>query len=276
MNSHSTSLETPRAAITRPDQSQRTHHPREQFILPKLQEAVTQAISESKKTLPSEAKILDIGCGRQPYRTLLQTGQFQYFSFDVEQNEEKTVDFLGYIDQPLPPTLVQSGPYDLIILTEVLEHVFDLEKCFSNLVELLSPAGKMILTCPFFFPLHEKPYDFWRMSPFAIEQLCKKFNLEVLEYRRLGSSLECWGLLNGHLLTHMQYQTPRNWVDRIKLSLQQRLLRWFLKLNWNLVRKGALTRYFSQDQDFYVSNYFLLKNNRKRPPEGSVSFEKID
>lgn len=259
MNSHSTSLETPRATISRPDQSHWSHHPREQFILPKLQETIAQAISKMEKLLPSEAKILDVGCGRQPYRTLLQTGQFRYFSFDIEQNEEKTVDFLGYIDKPLPPPLVQSGPYDLILLTEVVEHVLDLEKCFSNLVELLTPSGKLILTCPFFFPIHEKPYDFWRISSFALEQLCKKFELEVLESRRLGSSLECWGLLNGHLLTHMQYQTPKNWADRIKLSLQQRFLRWFLKLNWKLVRTGMLNRYFSQDQDFYVSNYFLLQ-----------------
>ena len=259
MDSPSEMVFSVEAPIVRPAPSLGMNHPRERFILPRLHQTVTQSILKCRNLLPAHSKVLDVGCGRQPYRKFLETADFQYFSFDVSQNEDTTVEFLGPIDGTLPPSLIQAGPFDLVILTEVLEHVSNLETCFSNLNILLSQGGKVIITCPFFFPLHEKPYDFWRISPFALEQFCKKFNFRILDYQQLGSVVDCWGLLNGHLITRMNYQAPANLLERIKFSVQQRFIRWVLRINEKIIRSGILKSYFETDQDFYVSNYLLAE-----------------
>jgi hypothetical protein len=46
-------------------------------------------------------KVLDAGCGRQPFRKLLEEKGCSYYSMDVNQNAEESVQFVCAIDEPL-------------------------------------------------------------------------------------------------------------------------------------------------------------------------------
>jgi hypothetical protein len=106
--------------------------------------------------------------------------------FDVEQNAQRTVDVLGFLDRDLPPSLTGERRYDVVLCTEVLEHVVDWDTAFRNLSALVSATGALIVTLPFIFPLHMEPVDFLRGTPYVIERLAAKYGLAIIELHRLG------------------------------------------------------------------------------------------
>ena len=130
--------------------------------------------------------VIDVGCGQQPLRGVVESGGARYVGFDVEQNAQGTVDVLGFLDQDLPASLTSERRYDVVLCTEVLEHVADWDTAFRNLSALVSPNGALIVTLPFIFPLHMEPVDFLRGTPYVIERLAAKYGLAVIESQRLG------------------------------------------------------------------------------------------
>ena len=61
---------------------------------------------------------------------------------------------------------------------------------------LLRPGGHLILTAPFFWPLHEEPRDFYRYSPYGLRYLLEETGFEVVEVVPLSG---VWTTLALHL-----------------------------------------------------------------------------
>lgn len=257
-----------RRSIIRPKSQDSLQHPREMFILPKLQSAISYQIELWGSQFPPGSKVLDMGCGQQPYRELLIQKRFSYVGFDVIQNDENKVDFLGKIDDlQLPDMLIKNGPYDMILATEVFEHVLDWGQAFRNLSRLLGPEGEILITCPFLFPIHETPFDFWRPTPFALAGLSDSQGFEVKSNQTLGSTTDCLGLILGHLIVGMKYQTTTSFWRRINVSIQQRVLKTLLKGLHSLVKAGWLEANFSSLNDMYVSNVTVLTHKKVGSPD---------
>ncbi len=60
---------------------------------------------------------------------------------------------------------LEDGSFDTVLMTEVLEHLEEPARGLAEAGRLLRPGGKLILTTPFMWPLHEEPRDFFRYSP---------------------------------------------------------------------------------------------------------------
>src|SRR5262249_50198528 len=140
----------------------------DEFIVPLLAERIRRAIAEYAAPAPAAGRALDIGCGGQPFRGDLEAIGYAHWGPHVPQNPEGTVDVICAIDDTLPPALLASGRFDFLICTEVLEHVADWESAFRNFSRLLAARGRLLVTCPHFYPLHAEPYDFWRPTPHAL------------------------------------------------------------------------------------------------------------
>ena len=76
------------------------------------------------------ANAVDLGCGAQPFRALLE--QIGYSYCGVDANSNQTPDIVWAMDGPLPEELRQRGPFDFLLCTEVLEHVADWHAAFAN------------------------------------------------------------------------------------------------------------------------------------------------
>lgn len=255
-----------RESILRPKSQDPKNHLREMFVLPRLQSAICQQIKSWSDQFAPGSQVLDIGCGQQPYRSSILQHGLNYLSFDVTQNDNQQVDFLGKIDDfQLPETLLEAGPYDMILLTEVLEHVSDWRQAFHNLSKLLSPGGEILITCPFIFPLHETPFDFWRPTQFALASFSESHGFEVKNHQTLGSTTDCLGLILGHLIVGMKYQTTTSFWRRIKVSMQQRVLKTLLKGFHSIVKAGWLEPNFGSLNNLYVSNVTVLTHKKTLP-----------
>jgi SAM-dependent methyltransferase len=128
----------------------------------------------------------DIGCGEQPLRLRVEMRGGIYTGIDVTQNKSASVSIIASCtDMPLPDSC-----FNVVLCTEVLEHVSDSYKAFRELARLLKPGGILIVTMPFTYPLHEEPYDFVRFTPYQIRECAKSNDLQVLELTTSGNEIE--------------------------------------------------------------------------------------
>jgi SAM-dependent methyltransferase len=68
---------------------------------------------------------------------------------------------------------VRSGSADLVLNTQVLEHVPDPRKSIEEMARMLKPGGRLFLTAPQGWPEHQQPHDFFRFTRFSLEGLLR-------------------------------------------------------------------------------------------------------
>ncbi|WP_166442794.1 class I SAM-dependent methyltransferase [Phragmitibacter flavus] len=169
-------------------QIRRTHyHPSlassDYFMVKHVGDFVLTKLSECIKP---DMEVLDVGCGEQPLRATIESLGGRYQSTDIEQNHAGTVDHLcPIISLPLPTDSV-----DLILCSEVMEHVPETEEAIAEMTRVLKPGGLLILTTPFNYLLHEQPYDFVRLTPHQLKRCAGLSGLEILEIKQAGNALE--------------------------------------------------------------------------------------
>ena len=76
--------------------------------------------------------------------------------------------------------------YDLIIMTQVIEHIPNLSEVAFALYQLLNKDGYLIIDCPFNYPYHAEPPsfgDYWRITKDGFKVLFNELNWkEVSKY----------------------------------------------------------------------------------------------
>ena len=75
-----------------------------------------------------------------------------------------------------------------------------------------------MLTCPFFWPEHEQPYDFARYSSFGLKSLMDRHGFDVVEYEKAGTYFET--MLQG-LMLYIYFFIPHRpkWVGAIFFTI---------------------------------------------------------
>src|SRR5207244_1598218 len=58
-----------------------------------------------------------------------------------------------------------------VIACNTFEHVRCFWRGFEEIYRVLRPDGILLVSCPFFFRLHQFPRDYWRFTPAAFEVL---------------------------------------------------------------------------------------------------------
>jgi SAM-dependent methyltransferase len=127
-------------------------------------------IEKTLTELPRGLRLLDAGCGEQPFRSSCL--HLDYVAQDFAKYDGKG-DGAGFqtgtwdhSSQPLDLVCeITSIPepdasFDAILCTEVLEHVPDPVKVLREFSRLLKPKGTLILTAPFCSLAHFTPYHF--------------------------------------------------------------------------------------------------------------------
>jgi len=96
----------------------------------------------------------------------IETGKF----VDVVVPAEKLVLFFG------------ENKFDIVISTEMLEHVMDWRIVIHNLKKVLNPGGIIYITTRSYgFGYHDYPFDFWRYEIEDIKKIFSDFEIMILE-----------------------------------------------------------------------------------------------
>lgn len=133
-------------------------------------------------SLYSGGDVLDFGCGSKPYEKLFTYKTYTGCDIHVSGHPDNDKKADVYYDGHTIP--FETERFDTILSTQVLEHVEELDEIFRELVRVLKKDGIMILTIPFCFEEHEKPYDFRRFTSFGIKRLFENNGIELLEIRK--------------------------------------------------------------------------------------------
>jgi 2-polyprenyl-3-methyl-5-hydroxy-6-metoxy-1,4-benzoquinol methylase len=124
------------------------------------------------------ANILNVGAGGEVGRIIAKfqlLNQFECTSIDV--SEDRAPDLVEDIC-----TYVPAKEYDCIIMIEILEHVLEPHAAINNIEKILKPGGKLILTSPFLYPIHDRPNDYFRFTKYGLAYLLRNFSqLKIIE-----------------------------------------------------------------------------------------------
>lgn len=156
-------------------------------------------------------RLIDIGCGTKPYRTLVAPYVSEHVGVDHADTMHDTsnVDLLGTAyDIPAP-----SGSFDSALCTAVLEHLEEPEQALRECFRVLKPAGIAIYTVPFIWHLHEEPRDFFRYSKYGLRYLFEKVGFQVVELRALSG----FWVTFGQLLVYNLYRANRGLLRRLRV-----------------------------------------------------------
>jgi SAM-dependent methyltransferase len=102
----------------------------------------------------------------------------EYIGVDIEPGR--------YVDVILPAEkLIEYfgiESFDVVISTEVMEHVFDWRLIINNIKSVLKRGGFIYLTTRSRgFPYHAAPHDYWRYEPSDMVRIFRDFKIVRLE-----------------------------------------------------------------------------------------------
>jgi len=137
----------------------------------------------------AKGKLLDLGCGKVPlyhaYREYITDNTCIDWMNTAHGNQY--LDFECDLAKALP---FEDGEFDTIILSDVLEHIPNPEHLWKEMSRILSVGGKIILNVPFYYWLHEQPYDYYRYTEFALRRFVENSGLRLIQLEPIGGAPE--------------------------------------------------------------------------------------
>jgi len=105
----------------------------------------------------------------------------------------------------------------------VLEHLRAPETVLAELSRVLVPGGRLCLTVPFVWPLHEEPYDFFRYTPFALRDMLRAQGFENVEVEPTSGYLSTLAQVAD--MSWWLYRRPTAPLIRLREKVVLRLIR---------------------------------------------------
>jgi len=136
--------------------------------------------SEAAASLPTGALVLDAGAGDCPYKHLFAHARYESADFCQIKKEYGQLTYTCNLAE-MP---VKDNRYDLVLLTQVLEHLPEPLAVLQEMHRILKPSGQLWLSAPLFFAEHEVPFDFFRYTQFGLRHLLEsaEFTIERIDW----------------------------------------------------------------------------------------------
>ena len=177
------------------------------------------------KYLTSDSKILDVGVGLGRLLQDIEIQNEQKFGMDISlvyllEAKKKGIEacFSKIEDMPYRECF-----FDLIVCTDVLEHVIDLNCCINKILSVLKSNGFLIIRVPYKenlrqYTMPECPYEYVHLRNFDED------NLNLLFTKIFGCKFHertfSWGSPSVDSLIH---SSGIRFLDKLKVSLFKRL-----------------------------------------------------
>jgi len=141
--------------------------------------------------------VLDAGAGQSRFQEYFS--HWRYVALDRGIGDPawdySKLDVIGDLGQlPIAPSVA-----DLVLNTQVLEHVRNPGLVLSEFARILKPGGSLYLTAPQGWPEHQQPHDYFRFTRYALAVLLEESGFSEWEIQRIGGYFHYLG----HRLTYI-------------------------------------------------------------------------
>jgi SAM-dependent methyltransferase len=137
--------------------------------------------------LPAHAagRLLDLGCGKAPLHGMVRPHVQDHCCADRpgSRHGSEQVDVFLDLNRPLP---FRDGCFRTVLLSDVLEHVYQPWPLWREINRVLEAGGKVIGNTPFLYWIHEAPHDYYRYTEHAIARMAGDAGLRVLVLEPVG------------------------------------------------------------------------------------------
>ncbi len=174
--------------------------------------------------------LLDVGCGRMPYKEILLENS------DIDSYKGVDINSALVYDAAVKPDFYWDGvtlPFDSnsfnsVIATEVLEHCPNPNVILEEILRVLKPDGFFLLTVPFLWSLHEVPNDEYRYTPFSLKRHLRYSGFKEIEIKATGG----WHASMAQMLGLWVMRSPMSIAKRKWLSiLLKPVIRFLIKMD---------------------------------------------
>ena len=167
-------------------------------------------------------RLIDLGCGRVPLYATYKNLVTESTCVDWAQTHHPNphLDQEQDLNQPIGfPDLA----FDTIILSDVLEHIRKPEELVREMHRVLRPKGHVIMNVPFYYGLHEQPFDYFRYTRHALRSMAEDTGFTVVHLEEIGGVPE--------IITDLISKTAMTMpiVGRIIARTVQRCTGWFIR-----------------------------------------------
>jgi SAM-dependent methyltransferase len=130
-------------------------------------------------------RVLDVGCGGKPYLPYFEPYADAYVGVDVGN---PAADIEGSVEA-LP---VDDGSFDLVLCTQVLEHVDDPAQAVRELHRVTAPGGRVLASTHGVQVYHPSPTDYWRWTHAGLERLfTQSADWSAVDVTPVGGAATC-------------------------------------------------------------------------------------
>ena len=190
--------------------------------------------------VPSGARVLDAGAGECRYRSYFSHTDYSAQDFagyegtsEGVQKEEWNYGKIDYVCD-ITSIPVPDDSFDVVLCTEVLEHVQDPIATLKELTRVLRPGGSLLLSAPLGCGLHQQPHHYYGgFTPYFYKEHLTRFGATVTEMTPLGGLLrhvaqECHRV--GRVISESKGNEPEksildllmNWLPRVLSGLDDK------------------------------------------------------
>lgn len=138
-------------------------------------------VQSKAASVPAGSKVLDAGAGECRYKPLFAHCQYvaqDFMKYEGFASVYGQIDIVSTIDH-IP---VEDHSFDVILCTEVLEHVPEPIAAVKEMTRILKPGGRILITAPLGSGLHQLPYHFYGgYTPEWYKRFFAENDLEVTE-----------------------------------------------------------------------------------------------
>lgn len=160
--------------------------------------------------------VYDLGCGARPYELDILLYAARYVGVDWSNTlHGLRADILANLNEPLP---VDDESADTVVSFQVLEHLSEPQCMLNEAFRILRPEGRIFLSVPFQWHVHEAPYDFYRYTRYGLEHIFKRAGFVDIKVEATSGFWAMWFLkLNYQMVRLIRGPKPLRILIRIIL-----------------------------------------------------------
>jgi len=183
-------------------------------------------LSLINKLSKQKRRVLDVGCGTGAFLETCKKDGWAIMGVEPDANARAvSTNKLRIEISPDLNLLTGTGPFDVISLWHVLEHIPNLDETIQQLYELMADEGTLLIAVPnsdsydakYFgenWAAYDVPRHLYHFTPSTIESLFTKHNFQLIEQRPMIFDALYIAMLS------TRYQTGKtDYLDSMRVGL---------------------------------------------------------